>query len=274
MEMKIRKKQKGMTLTELMVASVILSIILAAAMGVYWNTQKSWQLGDKETKMQEQARIAIMNMSRELRQAYDIWIIPIPSSAGCDTNPALTCYSKDMRFSIPILDASSNIYGYKIIRYWYVQDPTTLVWSLRRFVWESGTTNNWVADTDPRNKTLNASIQGNPGCLKFHNINCPTGLPPIGWPPSDVVLASEINQPLSISNYNGMKNRSTAIVQEAAVIDPGRQSYFELDKNDRTKLYIHLVTAVYKTKTNSTNWTERELERTFVLRSEVQLRNL
>jgi len=276
--MKHYKKQKGITLPELMIAAVILIIIMAAAMGVYWNTQKSWQLGEKEAQMQQQAKIAIMNMTKELRQAYDVWIVPIPSSAGCELNPNLPCYSKDMRFTIPILDSNSNLYGYKIVRYWYVMDPTTLVWSLRRFVW-NGTSGTWVSDPDPRNKNLTPAIQGNAGCLKYHAGSCcPSGMapcPPVGWLSNTTLMpGNEINQPLSVAAYEMAKANSTAILQEAAVIDPGRQSYFEQDKNTRQKLYIHLVTAVYKAKTNSTDWKQRQLERTFVLRSEVQFRNL
>ena len=276
--MQKQRKQKGITLPELMVSAVILAIIMAAAMGGYWNNQKSWQLGDKEARMQEQSRIAIMNMTRELRQAYDIWIVPIPSSAGCESNPNLPCYSKDMRFSIPIQDSNSNLYGYKIVRYWYIMDPETETWSLRRFIW-NGTTGTWVKDTDPRNRTLTPAIHGNAGCLK-HNAGacCPSTMapcPPAGWLSNTTLMpTTEISQPLSLSAYNTAKANSSAILQEAAILDPGRHSYFEEDKKNPQKLNINLVTAIYRAKKNSTNWRQRELERTFVLKTEVQFRNL
>ena len=244
--------QKGMTLVESLVSASILIIILAAALGVYFNVQKSQQLGQDEANMQSQARTAMMNVTTELRQAHDVWLTKIPTSP---TEP----YSKDIRFSIPVVDSTSNLYGYKIIRYWYVKNPESFVWSLRKFVWDK-TNIRWCRDNDPQNRNLTAAIHGNPSALSLSN--------------AAVTATNEQAQPATLGAYNGIIINSSAVLQEAAVIDPGIQSYFTQDVNNPTNLNIRLVTAVYKVKSDATNINQKQLDRTFVLNSKVELRNM
>ena len=244
-----KNNQKGMTLVESLVSALILIIILEAALGVYFNLQKSQQLGQDDANMQSQARTAMMNITTELRQAHDVWMPKIPISPK---EP----YSKDIRFSIPVVDTASNLYGYKIIRYWYVKNPESFVWSLRKFVWNKINAR-WCRDNDPQNRNLTASIHGNLENLSLSN--------------AAVTSTNEQAQPSNAGAYNGIIMNSSVVLQEAAVIDPGIQSYFIQDVNN---LNIRLVTAVYKIKSDATNINQKQLDRTFVLNSKVELRNV
>ena len=64
-----RQNQQGFTLVELMVALTIGLIVLAVVGTVYLSSRQSFRLADSMSRMQENARLAIETMARDVRMA-------------------------------------------------------------------------------------------------------------------------------------------------------------------------------------------------------------
>jgi len=62
-------RQKGLTLTELAVAMTVAGILLAAGYGIFLTQQKTYALQDQVVDIQQNARVAINFMARDLRMA-------------------------------------------------------------------------------------------------------------------------------------------------------------------------------------------------------------
>lgn len=67
---------RGLSLIELMVALVIVSILLLGVTTVYRASKRSYQLNDEVAEVQENARFSLQNMTREIRMA---------GYTGCDS---------------------------------------------------------------------------------------------------------------------------------------------------------------------------------------------
>ncbi len=65
----LKKKNRGFTLIELMIVTGILSIIVVAIFAVLEMGRKSWYLGTDKIEVQQNARLAVDYMVKELRQA-------------------------------------------------------------------------------------------------------------------------------------------------------------------------------------------------------------
>lgn len=63
---------RGFTLVELMTVVTIFTLIFAAMFGVLTMGRKSWQIGTAQVEAQQQARIAMDAMLRELRGASSV----------------------------------------------------------------------------------------------------------------------------------------------------------------------------------------------------------
>ena len=66
------KNQKGFSLIEMMVVVVILGVIVLALVTFFTGGTKSWVAGQSQLKAQREARQAIDQMVREIREASDI----------------------------------------------------------------------------------------------------------------------------------------------------------------------------------------------------------
>lgn len=75
----IRKRSRGVTLVELMIAMVISTIVLLGVATVYSSTKRSYKVQEEMARLQENARYAFNVMSRDIRGAGFV---------GC--NPTLT----------------------------------------------------------------------------------------------------------------------------------------------------------------------------------------
>ena len=73
------KKNKGMTLTETMIALFIFSIILAAIFSALAVARTSWKSGGSQVTVQQEARKGLNSMIKELRQAGLSSIAGVPA---------------------------------------------------------------------------------------------------------------------------------------------------------------------------------------------------
>lgn len=72
---------RGLSLIELMVALVIVSVLLLGVTTVYRASKRSYQLNDEVAEVQENARFALQNMTKEIRMA---------GYTGCDSIKDMT----------------------------------------------------------------------------------------------------------------------------------------------------------------------------------------
>lgn len=214
----IQQHQKGLTLIELIITGLLMTLLISMGFFVQQNLAESWQIAEDEAIMQRYSRTGIQRIKQELRQAKDIYVEP-PSQALGGGGQGGVQYSFDIQFTIPDTDSNGAFTDtYNLVRYWYEEDATTKIWSLKR-----------------ASKTNGASS------------SVPAGAP-------------------------HFLDNSTYLIREAAVIEPGKQSYFKQDPDNPVLLHIHLVTATYVIKENGQG--VFDMRRTFRVETEVEARNL
>lgn len=69
---KLTKNQKGFTLAEIVVVVTIFALIIILVLSIYILSQKAYFLGDNKSEIDQNGRIALDRMSREIRQAKEI----------------------------------------------------------------------------------------------------------------------------------------------------------------------------------------------------------
>jgi len=78
--------QAGLTLTEMLIAISIGILMVAAALSVYLISQKSYKKGVEKIELNQNARIALERISRELRQTKKV-ITALPLDNSDPENP-------------------------------------------------------------------------------------------------------------------------------------------------------------------------------------------
>ena len=66
------RDQRGFTLAELLVATAVISVVLAGVFAIQRGGQQTYQLGASRVETQQNARVALELMTRELRSATSI----------------------------------------------------------------------------------------------------------------------------------------------------------------------------------------------------------
>ena len=104
-----RKNQKGFSLIEMMVVLVILGLIGIGLVTFFTGGARSWIAGQSQLKAQREARQAIDQMVREIREGKNI-------TTGSDTS---------ITTNIPHFDINGNIDSYNDVTY-DLYDTTTI----------------------------------------------------------------------------------------------------------------------------------------------------
>ncbi len=78
---------KGVSLMEVLIAMLMTGIVTAAIFKVYINQHKNWIVQDEITNMQQNARAAIDELTRQVRMAGHELPLGLPSIEAYDTNP-------------------------------------------------------------------------------------------------------------------------------------------------------------------------------------------
>jgi prepilin-type N-terminal cleavage/methylation domain-containing protein len=74
--MRLARDQRGFTLGELLIVVAILGIMLAGLLAVQMQGQKTYLIGSHRVEAQQNGRIALEMMTRELRSATAVTLIP------------------------------------------------------------------------------------------------------------------------------------------------------------------------------------------------------
>ncbi len=98
--------RKGFTLVELLVVLLIFGMLFAAILSVMTSSDRSWRLGRDKLIEQQEARRAMDEMSRLLRQASPRWVI-----SGTIYDFIITDANRRVDFYNPLFDIDGNITG-------------------------------------------------------------------------------------------------------------------------------------------------------------------
>lgn len=77
---RIVRDQRGFTLTELLVVTAVLAILLGAVILIQQKGQEAYVMGSNRVETQQNARVALDLMTRELRSATAVTAIPSSTS--------------------------------------------------------------------------------------------------------------------------------------------------------------------------------------------------
>lgn len=136
-------RQAGFSLVEMLITSLILTIVLFAIYSMYQTNMSTATWGNKKTDLQQNARVALDMMRREIRMAgYD------PSNTGCmSLNPApADCTASnaltptDLTFIADIDPDADN--GTEKVQYTYNAGPQTII----RMLWQPWNTANPITE--------------------------------------------------------------------------------------------------------------------------------
>ncbi|MEK7370380.1 MAG: prepilin-type N-terminal cleavage/methylation domain-containing protein, partial [candidate division NC10 bacterium] len=70
------RDQRGFTLTELLVVTAVLAVVLGAVILIQQKGQEAYIMGSNRVETQQNARVALDLMTRELRSATAVTAIP------------------------------------------------------------------------------------------------------------------------------------------------------------------------------------------------------
>jgi len=155
----LRFRQRGVTLVELMISMGLLFLIMVMGTTIFSNIQGHLKLAEQEARMQQYARDAINKMTRELRQASAMQMVPSALYSG---------RSIDLFFTRPHVAPDGTSTGFDLVRYWFADDyerPGTGIKSLYR-AWKSNGTSTTVSTTafeDNRTRMIREAAAEHPG---------------------------------------------------------------------------------------------------------------
>jgi prepilin-type N-terminal cleavage/methylation domain-containing protein len=90
------RDERGFTLAELLTAFAVLGLVLAAVTTIHQSTLQAYVTGSNKTEVQQNARVALERMAREIRQATVNPTTGVPGLTAASGNPpSLSFYDQD-----------------------------------------------------------------------------------------------------------------------------------------------------------------------------------
>ena len=99
----LRRDERGFTLTELLVVTAVLGLMLTAVGSLMMSSQQAYSFGSNRVEAQQNARVALDLMTRELRGAQSITALGGASDITftvCDASSMTTCTPVSVQYQL------------------------------------------------------------------------------------------------------------------------------------------------------------------------------
>lgn len=197
---------KGISLVEMMVAVVIFSLLFAAILTVLLSSDRSWRLGRDKLIEQQDARLAMDEMTRLLRQSNAEWKIgefsyPVTIS---DANRRVDFYN-------PIFDSQGGVTAIKKVT--FKLNPT----NQRQLLKKEGTQNPAIL----ANEVEAISFAG--GCAECASFNCTTVA--TDCPILKIQLTTKKLANFVLDSQVTLRNRNPDLEEGVGVEEPGQGEF-------------------------------------------------
>lgn len=175
----MQRFQKGFTVAELLISTSLLMMVMVMGTAIFSNIQGHLVLAQKEARMQQYARDAMTQMSRELRQAKMVM-----GARSCLPTPCTVPEKTDIYAVVPEVNSDGSVSGqYRLVRYWFQEDHEKSgsgIMSLYR-AWKNNGASPHLPDniasdlfSDHRTRLLKEAAALNPGNESYFRI-APSG---------------------------------------------------------------------------------------------------
>lgn len=194
-------KKRGFTLVEILVVLGILGFLFAAIFTVLTNSDRYWRLGRDKLDEQQEARKAIGQISRLLRQSNPDWVID-----GTHYAVSISDSNQRINFYQPIFDSDGNIDELKKITFKLNPSDTT------QLLKKEGTADSVVVANDID------SISFGGGCAGCGTFTC-TSLD-VACPVVRVTVNTKKNQIFSLTSLITLRNTNVTLTSDVEVEQP------------------------------------------------------
>jgi prepilin-type N-terminal cleavage/methylation domain-containing protein len=149
-------KNKGYTLIEVMVVTGLIGLLFSALLGILINSDTFWSKGQNKINAQQEARIAMDSIVKDLRESNTYWGVTITASQAIfykpDFDPATGAFT------------GKHWIGYKL-------NPSNSRQLLRK---QQGDSDYTPIANEIENLSFACSTDG---CVTFNNNTCPANCP-------------------------------------------------------------------------------------------------
>lgn len=188
--------KRGFSLLEMMLVLVIFTFLFAAILTLLGTSDRSWRVGQDKAAEHQEARRAMDEMTRLLRQSNPDWVI-----SGVNYPVSITENNSRIDFYQPLFDANGNIATLKKIT--FKLNPADASQLLKK----EGTSNEVVIANNVQSVNFGG---GCPACVSFNCLlvasDCPT-----------VLLNIQTNDGIGFTLDSAIQLRNTNIALGAGV---------------------------------------------------------
>ena len=130
-EIKKKNLSKGFTLTELLVSIVVIMIVIGAAYSGYYLSRKAYSESEKAAELNQNGRVIIERMTREIRQAREIAVELSEEEPEEEVSPVGGIIFEDGHIENPYhyihYFKDNNFLKREVIAYYFSGNPGTYV---------------------------------------------------------------------------------------------------------------------------------------------------
>jgi prepilin-type N-terminal cleavage/methylation domain-containing protein len=181
------RKNRGYTLMEIMVVTFLIGILFSALVGILINSETYWNKGENKITEQQEARLAMDRMVKDLRESNTYWGVSISQS--------------QVVFYKPDFDSD----GYMTGTHWvgYKLNPGNTHQLLRK---EEGDLDYTPVANNIGNVSFACSTDG---CQTFNNNTCPADCPRVR-----ITVTTQKDKNFTLSTDVVLRNQFTAAAGE------------------------------------------------------------
>jgi len=200
------KMKKGFSLIELLVVVAIFSALFAAILTVQSTSDNAWRIGRNKLIEQQDARRALDDIARLLKQSNANWVI-----SGTSYNLAISEQNTRIDFYNPLFDNQGGVSGlYKVT---YKLDPG----NSRQLIKKIGNANSVVVANEVENIYFGA---GCAGCASYNCTVVSSDCPII-----KVQVTSKKQADFTLDSQINLRNKNSSLSSDVEVEEPAQGEF-------------------------------------------------